>query len=127
MTTVWQLLEIFGMFIFLNACVLGLALWMFEWGSGKPLKFGYDDEEEDEDMTHKTTEAALQQLERNVRAHRIMQVVKWRVRKARRRELAKPIPRNVCPGCFAAIYDGAAEQGWCCDCYPKRAFYEANQ
>lgn len=42
----------------------------------------------------------------------------------RREALAKPIPRNECPGCFSAIYEGAAEQGWCCDCMPQRARYE---
>lgn len=27
-------------------------------------------------------------------------------------------PRNTCPGCHSAIYDGAREQGWCTDCMP---------
>lgn len=27
-------------------------------------------------------------------------------------------PRNKCPGCHSAIYDGAREQGWCADCLP---------
>lgn len=27
-------------------------------------------------------------------------------------------PRDKCPGCFLAIYDDAAMQGWCTDCYP---------
>ena len=70
---------------------------------------------------------ALDALEQRIRGHRILQVVAWRVRKSRRRVLALPIPRNKCPGCFSAIYDSAAEQGWCCDCYPRRAFYEANE
>lgn len=27
-------------------------------------------------------------------------------------------PRDTCPGCHSAIYDGAREQGWCTDCMP---------
>jgi len=27
-------------------------------------------------------------------------------------------PRDECPGCRSAIYDGAREQGWCTDCIP---------
>jgi uncharacterized protein YceH (UPF0502 family) len=27
-------------------------------------------------------------------------------------------PRDKCPGCHSAIYDGAREQGWCTDCMP---------
>lgn len=27
-------------------------------------------------------------------------------------------PRDKCPGCCSAIYDGAREQGWCTDCLP---------
>lgn len=33
------------------------------------------------------------------------------------RSLKMP-PRDECPGCHAAIYDGAREQGWCTDCIP---------
>ena len=46
------------------------------------------------------------------------------VRKARREALRSPLPRHKCPGCFSAIYEGAAKQGWCCDCYPQRKHYE---
>lgn len=53
----------------------------------------------------------------------LKQTREW-VAENRRKALAKPIPRNECPGCFSTIYDGAAEQGWCCDCYPKRKHYE---
>jgi hypothetical protein len=66
----------------------------------------------------------LAQIEINVRAQRLLQVMVWRVRKMRRAELMKPIPRSTCPGCFSTIYDGAAEQGWCCDCFGSRAHYE---
>jgi uncharacterized protein YceH (UPF0502 family) len=27
-------------------------------------------------------------------------------------------PRDKCPGCHSAIYDGARAQGWCTDCMP---------
>jgi hypothetical protein len=27
-------------------------------------------------------------------------------------------PRDKCPGCHSAIYNGAREQGWCTDCMP---------
>lgn len=37
---------------------------------------------------------------------------------ARARVLAMPLPRNECPGCFSAIYDLAAKDGWCTDCNP---------
>lgn len=67
---------------------------------------------------------ALTEIAKNVRAHRILQLTVWRVRKARRVALRQPIPRSTCPGCFSAIYEGAAEQGWCCDCFPKRQHYE---
>lgn len=66
----------------------------------------------------------LDELERNVEAQRHLQVMVWRVRKARRAALRLSIPRRTCPGCFAAIYEGAAEQGWCCDCFPGRKRYE---
>ena len=69
---------------------------------------------------------AIADIEKNVRAQRIMQITVWRVRKARRKALALPIPRHTCPGCFSAIYEGAAEQGWCCDCFPKRKHIEAD-
>lgn len=66
----------------------------------------------------------LDELERNVWAARHLQTIVWRVRKSRRAELRKPLPRSTCPGCFSAIYEGAAEQGWCCDCFGSRAHYE---
>lgn len=66
----------------------------------------------------------LDELETNVEAHRHLQVMVWRVRKARRKALATSLPRRKCPGCFSAIYEGAADQGWCCDCFPKRKHYE---
>lgn len=66
----------------------------------------------------------VSKMERNVMAHRQLQVTIWRVRKARRVELRKPLPRRTCPGCFSAIYEGAAAQGWCCDCFKSREHYE---
>jgi hypothetical protein len=71
-------------------------------------------------LTPKAPMTSAVELERKVRAHRILQVIHWRVAKLRRAALAKPLPRNECPGCFAAIYDGAAEQGWCCDCFARK-------
>lgn len=66
----------------------------------------------------------LDQLERNVDAWNHLQEMIARVKANRLKELAKPIPRNTCPGCFSSIHDGAAAQGWCCDCYPIRESYE---
>jgi ribosomal protein L37AE/L43A len=66
----------------------------------------------------------LDELERRVDAHLELIRLGEVVRQNRVKVLAQPIPRNTCPGCFMAIYDGAAEQGWCCDCHPKRAEYE---
>jgi len=63
--------------------------------------------------------------ERQDAAEAEMKRVRSEVEKIRRAALALPLPRNKCPGCFSAIYDGAAEQGWCCDCYPQRARYIA--
>lgn len=62
--------------------------------------------------------------EREQEMLRVLEVTIQRVRKARRGALRRPIPRHTCPGCFSAIYEGAAEQGWCCDCYPLRESYE---
>jgi hypothetical protein len=65
----------------------------------------------------------LDELEHNVEAHlELVRVQAW-CAGHRRKVLAMPIPRNECPGCFSTIYDGAAEQGWCCDCYQQRARY----
>lgn len=69
-------------------------------------------------------ERSCEELERNVDAHNAMVELRAHVNAARLGVLAQPIPRNECPGCFSAIYDGAAKQGWCCDCYPKRSKYE---
>lgn len=66
----------------------------------------------------------LEELEENVTALEHLKAMQARVSESRRKALAKPIPRNECPGCFAAIYDGAAKQGWCTNCYPLRASYE---
>jgi hypothetical protein len=41
--------------------------------------------------------------------------------KERAKVLAMPLPRNTCPGCFCAIYDLAAKDGWCLDCDPNEA------
>ena len=65
----------------------------------------------------------LDELGRNVDAWNHLQEIIARVKANRLEELAKPIPRNTCPGCFSAIYYGAAAQGWCCDCYPIRDSY----
>ena len=54
----------------------------------------------------------------------LQQTQQW-VDDHRRKSLAKPIPRNECPGCFSIIYDGAAEQGWCTNCWPHRQRYAA--
>jgi len=45
--------------------------------------------------------------------------------KHRQKVLAMPLPRNECPGCFCRIYDEAAKQGWCADCF-HGAEYEIN-
>lgn len=55
----------------------------------------------------------------------VMADVRKSVAKNRAKALAKPLPRNECPGCFSAIYDGAAEQGWCTNCYPRRDSYSS--
>lgn len=75
-------------------------------------------------MVRRAEAGALDTIAKNIEAHRILQVTVWRVRKARREALREPLPRRTCPGCFSPIYDGAAEQGWCCDCFPKRKHYE---
>lgn len=66
----------------------------------------------------------LDELERNVSAIEHFQNLQSRLSAMRRVELAKPLPRNTCPGCFSSIYAGAAKQGWCCDCFPIRESYE---
>lgn len=71
-------------------------------------------------------ERELDALEKRIHGHRILQVVRRQVRRIRAKYLALPIPRGTCPGCFSAIYDGAAKQGWCCNCFPQRKRYEAN-
>lgn len=73
-------------------------------------------------------EQYLDQLERRIDAHNAhhdeMQRIDAYLNTERRDLLDKPAPRNKCPGCFSAIYHGAAAQGWCCDCHPKRVKYE---
>lgn len=71
-----------------------------------------------------TPAKTLDELERNVYAIEQFQEIVAQVAENRRKALALPIPRNTCPGCFSAIYEGAAEQGWCCDCFKRRAEYE---
>lgn len=71
-----------------------------------------------------TPAKTLDELERNVSAIEHFQNLQARLSAMRRVELAKPLPRATCPGCFSAIYAGAARQGWCCDCFPIRASYE---
>ena len=65
----------------------------------------------------------LDELERNVSAIEHFQEICARVSANRREALRLPIPRNTCPGCFSAIYDGAAKQGWCLICWPLRDSY----
>lgn len=70
-------------------------------------------------------EEYLDHLERVVDAHNANH--EWHdknkasLAKRRAEVLAMPLPRNTCPGCFMAIYDGAAEDGYCTDCNPKLA------
>ena len=73
---------------------------------------------------HLTPAKTLDELERNVEAIEHFQELQARVSANRRKALALPIPRRTCPGCFSAIYEGAAAQGWCCDCWPMRESYE---
>jgi hypothetical protein len=62
----------------------------------------------------------LDEVEQRIDGHNeLVRVREW-CEHHRKEVLAMPLPRNECPGCFSAIYDGAAEQGWCCDCYPQR-------
>ncbi len=67
----------------------------------------------------------LDELERNVAAIEEFERVKVYVSGIRRRILGNPLPRAQCPGCFSHIYEGAAAQGWCCDCWPNRLRYAA--
>lgn len=69
----------------------------------------------------------LEELERNIQSMEIFHAVCVKVRDERAKVLARPIPRNECPGCFSAIHDGAAKLGWCLDCHPNRTFYSANE
>lgn len=69
-------------------------------------------------------EQSCAELERKVEAHnQIAEIDQW-LADARRSVLKEGPPRSQCPGCFSSIYDGAARQGWCCDCMPKRSRYE---
>lgn len=70
----------------------------------------------------------LDEMEKRINAH-ILNSEIWdqinRDHAAIRRELlAEGPPRDTCPGCFSAIYEGAARQGWCLDCIPRRGHYE---
>lgn len=73
-------------------------------------------------------ERALDALEARVTAHiefeEEMARIDAHLSAERRTLLDSGPPRGQCPGCFAAIYDGARKQGWCCDCFPQRAKYE---
>jgi hypothetical protein len=71
-----------------------------------------------------TPAKTLDELERNVDALEHLREMQERVSASRRLLLKLPAPRDTCPGCFSAIYDGARAQGWCCDCWPIRASYE---
>jgi hypothetical protein len=72
-----------------------------------------------------TPAKTLDELERNISSVEQFQEICAQVDANRRRELAKPIPRDTCPGCFSPIYEGAAAQGWCCNCFPTRQSYES--
>jgi hypothetical protein len=61
--------------------------------------------------------AHLDEVERRIDAHDELQRFKGWVEKRRAKVRALPLPRNECPGCFSSIYDGAAAQGWCCNCF----------
>ena len=73
-------------------------------------------------------EEYLDALEKRIDAHNAnvaaRQEIDAYLKDARTAILRQPIPRDQCAGCFSAIYDGAAAQGWCCDCYPQRHKYE---
>lgn len=73
-------------------------------------------------------ERYLDEMERRIDAHvqnyEIHQQIERDLASARRELLSEAPPRDQCPGCFLAIHDGAARQGWCCDCMPKRGHYE---
>lgn len=79
-------------------------------------------------MAREQREEYLDHMERRVNAHvahhEEMERIGAYLNAERRAILDGPRPRDICPGCFATIYDGAAKQGWCCDCMPKRAKYE---
>lgn len=73
-----------------------------------------------------TPAKTLDELERNVEAHLELQRVKEWCENHRATLLYISPPRTECPGCFARIYDGAAEQGWCCDCFASRHRYASD-
>lgn len=79
-------------------------------------------------MEREQREDYLDHLERKIEAHNAnhdeIERITAYINAERRAILDGPQPRDTCPGCFSAIYDGAAKQGWCCDCMPKRAKYE---
>jgi hypothetical protein len=57
-------------------------------------------------------ERYLDELEKRIEAHNLN--AEWHERNnaylalLRAKYLAEPLPRSTCPGCFSAIYDGAA-------------------
>lgn len=60
------------------------------------------------------------ELERRVDAHlELARVQEW-CSQHRWEVLARPLPRDECPGCFSTIYDLAAADGWCWVCNPTR-------
>jgi hypothetical protein len=74
----------------------------------------------DKPMSDFRREEYEQDLERKVDAQNELGRVQEWVAAHRAKVLAMPIPRNECPGCFSAIYELAAADGWCWDCNPTR-------
>lgn len=74
------------------------------------------------------SEEAIAALEKRIGSHiefeEEMERITAHLNEERRRLLDNPAPRGTCPGCFAAIYEGAAAQGWCMDCLPAKTKYE---
>lgn len=95
---------------------------------------GLGREEEDglgwEGLVPTKAERELEALEKRVEAHN--RNYEWHEQNkaylaaARARVLAMPLPRNECPGCFMAIYEGAAKDGWCTDCNPNNRIDSGN-
>lgn len=53
-----------------------------------------------------------------------LQMGRDRVERKRAGLLHQGPPRNECPGCFSALYDKAAEDGWCLNCKHLQPAYE---